>query len=217
MLASVQNPLRINAAHEITAAWKRGIADMIESYRATGQLLIKAKEKLPHGEFLKMIKTDLPFGSGTAQRLMAIARDEKFANAARVQHLPPNWSTMYQLTKLTPEEFDRAAKEGKIHKNLTRMGAEYLVRERSFPPSEIKATKVCPEKYRLFRERADARMMFRSIVENLRSLSSRPVEWFLKGDLLPEDVDRLAEFLREIADEIRTQKERNAHSDSEKL
>jgi len=36
---------------------------------------------------------------------MKIARDERISNAAHVQHLPPNWGTLYELTKLEDDEF----------------------------------------------------------------------------------------------------------------
>jgi hypothetical protein len=68
-----------------------------------GHTLSAAKQALPHGEFLKMIKHDLPFKAATAQRLMKIAADPKIANAAHAQLLPASWCTLYELTKLPKE------------------------------------------------------------------------------------------------------------------
>jgi hypothetical protein len=62
---------------EITATWRKSLESILD----TGRLLIEAKEKLDPGEFLEMIVRDLPFGERTAQRLMAIARDERLTDA----------------------------------------------------------------------------------------------------------------------------------------
>ena len=65
-------------AARITAATRKTVEAMIE----TGRLLLEAKESLGHGEFLAMVRADLPFGPRTAQRLMGIARNQRLANAS---------------------------------------------------------------------------------------------------------------------------------------
>src|SRR6266436_6617548 len=87
----------------IAAAWQKSIEAIIE----TGRRLIDARKELAHGEFLAMIKNDLPFGEDTAERLIKIARDPRLSNSAHGRILPPSWRTLFELTKLNDEQFDR--------------------------------------------------------------------------------------------------------------
>jgi hypothetical protein len=48
----------------------------------------------------------LPFTDRTAQRLMAVAADQRISNGAHVSDLPTSWGTLYELTKLDNVEFD---------------------------------------------------------------------------------------------------------------
>jgi hypothetical protein len=48
---------------------------------------------------------DIPGGGQTNKRLVKIARDERILDAKHVSHLPPNWGTLYELTKPQNEQF----------------------------------------------------------------------------------------------------------------
>jgi len=89
-------PARGNRAGGRTWPWQSSLAGILEC----GRLLLAAKDELPHGEFLAMVESDLPFGASTAQMLMKIARDPRLTNTDHGQHLPPSWRTLYELTKL---------------------------------------------------------------------------------------------------------------------
>jgi hypothetical protein len=103
---------RSHFAGEITALFGRSTALLRESFDVFLEMcltLIRAKDGLPHGEFLKMVECDLPFDASKAQRLMKIGRDPRIANAARAQLLPKTWSvnrrsnlTPHRLPILTP-------------------------------------------------------------------------------------------------------------------
>ena len=101
---------------QITENWRKGF----ESVIATGQSLIDAKEALPHGEFISMIEADLPFKRHTAFRLMKIAGDERLTNVAHVQHFPPSWGTVYELTKLPDDVFEAKIADGSINPEMKR-------------------------------------------------------------------------------------------------
>ena len=60
------------------------------------------------GAFGRMIESALPFSANTAQRLMAVASDSRLSNPAHGQHLPASWRTLYEITKLSDEEFTDA-------------------------------------------------------------------------------------------------------------
>jgi hypothetical protein len=72
---SIAEERRREWAIEIASRWRASIEGIIEA----GDLLNRAKDDLPRGDFIAMIKTELPFGPRTAQRLMAIAADERVA------------------------------------------------------------------------------------------------------------------------------------------
>jgi hypothetical protein len=103
-------------AGRIATAWRGAVVGVLE----TGKLLAEAKAAMPRGAFTAMIENDLPFKPSTAQRLMKIAADERLANPAHVQHLPPHWGTLYELTKLSDQVFDAKLKSGEIHPEMER-------------------------------------------------------------------------------------------------
>ena len=92
----------------------------VESILATGRLLLEAKDKLKHGQFLSMIEADLPFGKRAAQMIMAICLDHRLTNAQSVALLPPAWGTLYQLSQLHDDEFERGLADGVIRPDMTR-------------------------------------------------------------------------------------------------
>ena len=107
---------RSSWAGRVADAWNRGRAAIVE----TGRILMEAKASLPHGEFEAMVETDLPFGTRTAQCLMAIGRDQRITNAKHVALLPPSWGTLYELTRLNDETFKQAVDAGEITADMER-------------------------------------------------------------------------------------------------
>lgn len=103
-------------AGRIGSAWQKSIDAIFE----TGRLIAEAKEALPHGAFGKMIESDLPFGAATARKLMIIAEDRRLTDRAHVHALPPSWGTLYELTKLDDETFDRRISDGTIRPDMQR-------------------------------------------------------------------------------------------------
>lgn len=53
---------------------------------------------------------ELPIGQSMANKLMVIAQNDNVRNDARAQHLPVQWTILYELTKLTDEQFDNGIK-----------------------------------------------------------------------------------------------------------
>lgn len=109
-------------AARITECWRSSVEGIIR----TGCLLLEAKAVLVHGEFGAMCSRELPFSESTAQRLMAIARDPRISNPAHVQLLPASWGTLYELTKLTDEEFESAVAQHVISPDMLRADAELI-------------------------------------------------------------------------------------------
>lgn len=146
------------AAAKVTtrAQWaaqiKAAHLESVEAIINIGRLLIEAKGGLEHGEFIAMTKTDLPFGARTAQRLMAIAKDERLNMRHTMSHLPPAWGTLYELSRLTDEAFEWAMGTGRI--NPDRIREDVLSIRWSIPtwPEEIPTASVSETLARLTTE-----------------------------------------------------------------
>lgn len=110
-------------ALRINSAWRRSLESVIE----TGRLLIDAKANLvERGQWQRMVGDLLDFSPDTAQRLMAIARDQRLTDAAHVRFLPRSYSTLHELTKLSDEEFQRGLAEKIICPDMERKDVEIL-------------------------------------------------------------------------------------------
>src|SRR6185437_8713855 len=128
--AGCDHPTAATWAARITERWRSSVEAII----ATGRLLIEAKDALAHGAFGVMCETQLPFSASTAQRLMAVARYARLSNPAHVQHLPASWGTLYELTKLSDDEFSSALAQNVIRPDMLRGEAE-LIRPLARPTS----------------------------------------------------------------------------------
>jgi hypothetical protein len=82
--------------------------------------IVVIKKALDHGDFTAMIERDLPFKPSTAQRLMKIADDERLSNPTHVSLLPPHWGTLYEITKLSDDDFAAKIASGAIHPEMER-------------------------------------------------------------------------------------------------
>jgi N6-adenosine-specific RNA methylase IME4 len=120
-------------ALRIGEAWQTGVIAII----TTGQLLTEAKAALPHGEFLQMIKSDLPFKPSTAQRLMKIAHDPRLVNAAQWAVLPPHWRTLYELTKLDDASFEARLRDGTIRADMERRDIQCVLQREGRAEREL--------------------------------------------------------------------------------
>jgi hypothetical protein len=95
----------------INAAWRMAATAYID----IGKMLIDSKAAVKHGEWIDLLGK-LDFDKRTAQKLMEIARDERLAKASTLTLLPQHWTTLYALTRLGDDEFERALSVGGITK-----------------------------------------------------------------------------------------------------
>jgi len=131
----------VNFPKQITQAWNKARQSILE----VGLLLVEAKDTLPHGSFTEMIEQELPFTANTAQRLMAIAQDQRLADPAHGHVLPASWRTLYELTKLDNLKFYEAVGTGAIHPEMTRKQA-IVFRTNVQPNASKKPSKPFPTK-----------------------------------------------------------------------
>jgi hypothetical protein len=171
-------------APKIHGEWRKSIEGII----GVGRQLIDAKEACEHGEFLRLfkgqenaIKDPLPWGDKTAQRLMAIASSGVLSNGAHAHHLPCEWTTLYELTKLDDETLIAGIKSGEITPETTRAQAAALhadpVDKPEMPPHEemVDAVKnaitkfvgrlTTPEQFMYVRSRLERMLEFLSEME----------------------------------------------------
>jgi hypothetical protein len=82
--------------------------------------IVGADARPKHGEWGTMVESDLPFNRHTAHKLMQIAGDKRLTNVSQGKHLPPSWTTLYELTKLDDDTLERKLRDGTIHPGMRR-------------------------------------------------------------------------------------------------
>jgi hypothetical protein len=88
-----------------------------------GRLLIRAKESLPHGEYIAAVEERLPFAARTAYQLREAARwalEMDRRKTITLDRLPGSYSTIYLLSTLDPPTLERARAEGVVRPELRR-------------------------------------------------------------------------------------------------
>src|SRR5690348_10709381 len=100
---------------EISRLWNRAQGAFLE----IGCLLIRAKDMLPHGEYVTAVEAELPFSARTAYQLREAAR---WATGGTVpmERLPSSYSTVYLLSTLEPSLLMEAENDGLIRPELKR-------------------------------------------------------------------------------------------------
>jgi Protein of unknown function (DUF3102) len=129
-----------------------------ERFVQIGTFLEEAKAKLQHGEFQRLISSRLPFGSRTAQMMMAAARAIT-SGMIPSGIVPPSYSVVYQITTLTEAEREQAVEEGVIRPNMRREDvAAFKRRIRTAGVSEIEAKRAELVRLIVEQERIGARI-----------------------------------------------------------
>jgi len=109
-------------APAINAAWQETLNGLFKP----GDLLTKAKAMVAKGQWLDYVQQHLRFKAATARRLMTIASDKRLRQESHATHLPICWYTLWELTELTDEQFERGLQSGKINPNMLRVDIEVL-------------------------------------------------------------------------------------------
>jgi Protein of unknown function (DUF3102) len=124
-LESDQSKIRADWVTRIINANSNTVAAIIE----LGQNLIETKAVLKHGQWQLMFeKNELPFSLSFAERYMKIASDKKLKKSASLQNLPAAVSTLYELSRLSDDEFGQAEAAGIINSEMTHKNATALVK-----------------------------------------------------------------------------------------
>jgi hypothetical protein len=120
-------------AELIRSRWQQNVKDIFE----TALMLETAREELGASEFRLMAEGELKFSKSMVSQLIAIADDDRLAD---VHHgkLPASWRTLYELTRLTNEQFAAGLESGVIHSGMQRKDIAQLKpkKEKPAPPPE---------------------------------------------------------------------------------
>lgn len=120
-------------AEIIGADWRQSIESIIQ----TGRDLIAAKSELPHGEFMKMVESELPFKRTLADDLMRVANHPQISNYRNSGNLPATFSVLVELASLSEEQFLDAQEKGLITPDLKVKPARSIARAYSKPEGDV--------------------------------------------------------------------------------
>lgn len=100
---------------EISTLWRRAQ----DSFISIGRYLDLAKEKLPRGEFDRMIENELPFNRQTAHAIR-VAAAAVTSGRISMERVPPNYTIIYHLATLDDDALRLAEQQGLIRPDLRR-------------------------------------------------------------------------------------------------
>jgi hypothetical protein len=98
---------------QISSKWRESCQKILE----TAELINEAQGRLTERQFLDLV-SQLPMTQSTVQKLLAIAKHATLDRS--LNHLPPHWTTIYEISQLTPAQIDQAIKHGVIHPSAER-------------------------------------------------------------------------------------------------
>ena len=136
-----------------------------------GRLLIRAKERLPHGEYTTTVEDRLPFASRTAYQLREAARWALEMDKRRtitLDRLPGSYSTIYLLSTLEPPLLVAAEAEGIVRPELRR--AELIAWRKSKGRGADERPSLEARRSRLLRERDRLDAELRQIEIEMKAL-----------------------------------------------
>ena len=134
-------------ASQIAVCFAKSARAVIE----TGRTLNEAEAALSRADFAGLIgrpgtRGRLPFSYETARRLMAVGRDERLSRllAHGPNLLPASWRTLFELTKLTDEQFALALEQNLICADMERYVVDHI-RQGVYSPKSSEPPTSAPE------------------------------------------------------------------------
>ena len=107
---------------------KASLGRAVQGIIEVGKGIKEAKDDLPSGEFMTLIKFDLGMDMRKAKKLMRIARHPVLSNSAHGPNLPPEWKTLAILARLPGERLLAGIRDGTINSGLEQKEAAALVK-----------------------------------------------------------------------------------------
>jgi N6-adenosine-specific RNA methylase IME4 len=126
-------------AGRLRASMRKTFTSVLE----TGEILIRARAALPHGQWLPML-AKAGLRPRRAQIWMEVFRNPRFANANPDSLLPPCLTTLYQIGKLPDDVFQRLCADGTINPTVTRVTIKAINRRLGRKVDEQRILKLVP-------------------------------------------------------------------------
>ncbi len=152
-------PTREAYVQELTRLWR----EAQDRFVAIGEYLIHAKETLAHGEYERMVASDLPFGRAVAHTLRTVAAAVREGKLQRPE-LPRSYTTAYFLATLQPSQLALARSRGLVRHDVPRSSVDAFRRELRGLESDATSE--------LHRERARLRLQLQAITARLREIEA---------------------------------------------
>jgi hypothetical protein len=119
----------------INVLWQRSQRNFI----AIGKYLLRAKDKLGHGEYGKMIESELPFNRSLAYMMRSIAEAIEHRRITP-DECPTDYATAYRLVSLPPDKLELAREQQLVKPTLRRQEiVEFRKTYLAEPAGEVKA------------------------------------------------------------------------------
>lgn len=170
-------PSRQAYAEELTRLWR----EAQDRFVAIGEYLMHAKETLPHGEYERMVASDLPFGRAVAHTLRTVAMAVREGRLAKPE-LPRSYTTAYFLATLDPNHLALARERGLVRHDVPRSTIDAFRRELRHPAKNDRHSE-------LSRERSRLRLQLKIIQARLREIDAQigpEAEHVLEGEVTYE-------------------------------
>lgn len=116
---------------KISASWQNAV----QSILSVASLLKDAESNLTDAEWYDLVR-DLPFNPSAADKLLAIAGDNRLNNPKNTKYLPPHWTTLYEISTLPDDAFTSGVKEGLISSKVKRTEVVLFKNEFASSPSD---------------------------------------------------------------------------------
>lgn len=100
-------------AAQISSKWRESCQLILE----TAALVKNAQTTLTERQFLDLV-SQLPMTQSTVNKLLTIADNVMLTQS--IKHLPPHWTTIYEISQLTRQQIHEAITQGVIHPSAER-------------------------------------------------------------------------------------------------
>jgi N6-adenosine-specific RNA methylase IME4 len=146
-ISSAHNLSREQWAERLNEQWDHIRETTVLGFKKLGDDLIEAKtqlvQELGNGFWIEFINTDLTFGRKTAHALMKSAKWMS-NNVGHLDLLPPDWGTIYKLSCLDDENFERLVGDGTIRPSLQRNEVSAILRRERVEEDEARILTLVP-------------------------------------------------------------------------
>jgi hypothetical protein len=132
---TLKNEISASVLDVLTAEFKNALKQSVKGLIDAGNVLIRAKSQLKHGQWEDWVIRTLRFGERKrngaanlrkAQELMLLARHEVISNPSHWHALPPRIRTLTELLQIPTENLLEHIASGIIHSGMTRSDAVKL-------------------------------------------------------------------------------------------